>query len=235
MHRRNSRRNSRRTSRRTALALSSAALVAVPLLTACGNEAPHPGAAAVVGSERITVSQLQVRVNEVRAAQRAATGNGRQYEQAIAKSGGLTRSTLNSMVFDRVLHQAATDAGIGITRKQIQDHEAEMARQAGGAKQLRLALLQQYNVAPQRVDEMSRTDLEVLALGKQVGADMQSQNPADQAPFWKALDQASKKLNVDLNPRYGTWDIAKARGRADAKTPWVREVTAAGAEGKQPM
>ncbi|MFF2505232.1 SurA N-terminal domain-containing protein [Streptomyces sp. NPDC058067] len=229
MHRRHS-----RNSRRAALVLTSAAVAAVPLLTACGSDA-HPGAAAVVGSERITVSQLQNRVNEVRDAQQAATKDSAQYEQAIAKSGGLTRSTLSSMVFDRVLHRAATDAGITVTRKQIQAHEAGMAQQTGGVRQMRLALLEQYNIAPQRIDEFARTDIEVMALAQHVGANMQSQSAADQAPFWKALDQASKELNVDLNPRYGTWDITNTHGRADLKTPWVREVTAAGAEGHQTM
>ncbi len=46
-----------------------------------------------------------------------------------------------------------------------------------------------------------------------------------QPAFWKALSTASKELHVDLNPRYGTWDVEKS-SRVDAKTPWVREVTA---------
>ncbi|MFB7714467.1 SurA N-terminal domain-containing protein [Streptomyces sp. NPDC056105] len=213
----------RRNSRRTALVLATAAVAAVPLLTACGDNA-HPGAAAVVGSDRITVSQLENRVNEVRDAQQAATDD-QQYEQAIAKSGSLTRNTLHSMVFDRVLHRAAADAGVTVSRRQVQEREAAMAQQAGGVRQMRLALLQQYNIAPERVADSARTDLEVMGLAQTVGANMQSQSEADQAPFWKALDQASKELNVDLNPRYGTWDIAKSHGRADAKTPWVREVT----------
>ncbi|MER7200458.1 hypothetical protein CG723_36745 [Streptomyces sp. CB01635] len=219
MHRRKS-----SNSRRTAFVLSTAAVAAVPLLTACGSDA-HPGAAAVVGSDRITVSQLENRVNEVRDAQQAATKDDQQYEQAIAKSGGLTRNTLHSMVFDRVLHRAAADAGVTVTRRQIQERKAAMAQQAGGARQLELALLEQYSIAPERIADSARTDLEVMGLAQKVGANMQSQSETDQAPFWKALDQASKELNVDLNPRYGTWDIAKSHGRADAKTPWVREVT----------
>src|SRR6478735_8349089 len=55
--------------RRTALLLTAAIAAAAPLLTACGNDA-HPGAAAVVGGERITVSQLENRVDEVRAGRR---------------------------------------------------------------------------------------------------------------------------------------------------------------------
>ena len=58
--------------RRTALLLAATLATAAPLLTACGDEA-HPGAAAVVGDDRITVSQLENRVNEVRTAQRAAS------------------------------------------------------------------------------------------------------------------------------------------------------------------
>ncbi|MGK5549937.1 SurA N-terminal domain-containing protein, partial [Streptomyces sp. URMC 127] len=52
--------------RRTALSVTAAALLAAaPLLTACGQTA-HPGAAAVVGDDRITVSQLQRQVADVR-------------------------------------------------------------------------------------------------------------------------------------------------------------------------
>ncbi len=45
-----------------------------------------------------------------------------------------------------------------------------------------------------------------------------------QPTFWKALSEASKTLDVDLNPRYGNWDVEKS-SRVDAKTPWLREVT----------
>ncbi|MEV3856765.1 SurA N-terminal domain-containing protein [Streptomyces sp. NPDC050095] len=211
----------RRNSRRTAIALTSAA-VAVPLLTACGGEA-HPGAAAVVGGQRITVSQLESRVNEVRDAQQAATTDSAQYEQAIAKTGGLTRNTLHTMVLDRVLHRAATDEGITVTRKEMQDMRAGLEQQAGGAKQLETAWLAQYSVAPKRLTESLRTEIEAQKLATALGADMQTE--AGKAVFWKALGKASKELNVGLNPRYGAWDVANS-SRVDAKTPWLKQVTA---------
>ncbi|MFK4066152.1 SurA N-terminal domain-containing protein [Streptomyces sp. NPDC029674] len=215
----------RRNSRRTALILSAAALAAAPLLTACGSDA-HPGAAAVVGGDRITVAQLEGRVNEVREAQRAAIPDDAQYSQAIAKSGGLTRSTLHTMVLDKVLHRAATDAGVSVTRRDIQTMRAAMEQQEGGRKALEQSWLQQYGVAPSRLDDSLRTEIEAQKLAKKLNADMQS--PEGQAVFWKALTAASKKLDIDLNPRYGAWDVEKNK-RADAKTPWVREVTDAGA------
>lgn len=211
----------RRNSRRTALVLSAAAIAAVPVLTACGSEA-HPGAAAVVGGQRITVSQLESRVNEVRDAQQTATKNTAQYEQAIAKTGGLTRNTLHTMVLDRVLHRAATDAGITVTRKEMQSMRSGLEQQAGGSKALEIAWLQQYNVPPKRLTESLRTEIEAQKLATALGADMQT--PQGKAAFWKALSNASKELNVDLNPRYGKWDVTK-NSRVDAKTPWLRQIT----------
>ncbi|CCK29559.1 lipoprotein [Streptomyces davaonensis JCM 4913] len=211
MHRRNRR-------RRTALLLS-AAIAAAPLLTACGNDA-HPGAAAVVGDQRITVSQLENRVNEVRAAQRAAVGDEAQYAQAVARTGSLTRDTLHGMVLDRVLHQAAEDAGVTVSRKEIQQMRTGLEQQAGGTEALETAWLQEYGVAPQRLEENLRLQLEAQKLAAALGTD------TSRPEFWKALSEASEKLDVDLNPRYGTWDVQKS-SRVDAKTPWVREVTAA--------
>ncbi|MFE2423103.1 SurA N-terminal domain-containing protein [Streptomyces hokutonensis] len=205
--------------RRTALVLTAVIAAAAPALTACGSEA-HPGAAAVVGGQRITVAQLQSRVNEVRVAQRAAVQDQAQYTRAIATTGGLTRETLYGMVFDQVVHRAAQDADVTVTRKDIQDMRAALAQQAGGSKALEATWLAQYGVPPQRLDENLRLQVEGRKLAAKLGTD------TSQPAFWKALSAASKELHVDLNPRYGTWDVEKS-SRVDAKTPWVREVTAA--------
>jgi outer membrane murein-binding lipoprotein Lpp len=207
--------------RRTALLLS-AAIVAAPLLTACGNDA-HPGAAAVVGGQRITVAQLETRVTEVREAQRAAVPDEAQYEQAIAKTGTLTRDTLHNMVLDRVLHRAAQDEGVTVSRKELQQMRSALEEQTGGAKALEAAWLQEYGIAPERLDENLRLQLEAQKLAAKLGTDT-----ADPA-FWNALAKASKDLDVDLNPRYGSWDVQKS-SRVDAKTPWVREITAPGTQ-----
>ncbi|MFD8005882.1 SurA N-terminal domain-containing protein [Streptomyces mirabilis] len=212
--------------RRTAFVLSAAIVAAAPLLTACGGEA-HPGAAAVVGGRRITVAQLESRVNEVRSAQRAAVKDEAQYEQAIAKTGSLTRDTLHTMVLDQVLDQAAKDAGVSVTRADTQQMRATLEGQAGGAKALETAWLQQYGVVPRRLDDNLRTEIEAQKLAAALGADM---NTTDgKATFWKAMSDASKKLNVDLNPRYGAWDVQKS-SRVDVKTPWLREVTSTGTQ-----
>ncbi|MFE3169020.1 SurA N-terminal domain-containing protein [Streptomyces sp. NPDC059224] len=208
--------------RRTALVLSAAIATAVPFLTACGSDA-HPGAAAVVGGQRITVTQLETRVNEVRQAQRAAVPDEQQYQQVLAATSSLTRDTLHNMVLDQVLHRAAQDAGIGVTRKEIQQMRTGLAQQAGGTRALQNAWLQKYGIAPKRLDDNLRLQLEAQKLAKLLGTD------TSQPAFWKALSKASQELHVDLNPRYGAWDIQKS-SRVDTKTPWVREVTSAGTQ-----
>jgi len=205
--------------RRTALLLTAAIAAAGPLLTACGNDA-HPGAAAVVGDERITVSQLENRVKEVRAAQREAVPDEAQYEQAIARTGSLTRDTLHSMVLDRVLDHAAREAGVSVTPREVQRMRADMEDQAGGAEALERAWLQQYGIPPQRLEENLRLQLKAQKLAEKLGTD------TSRPEFWKALSEAGKELGVDINPRYGTWDVNKS-SRVDARTPWLRDVTSA--------
>ncbi|WP_317447872.1 SurA N-terminal domain-containing protein [Streptomyces collinus] len=203
--------------RRTALVLSAAIAAAAPLLTACGSEA-HPGAAAVVGGQRITVAQLEGRVNEVREAQRAAVPDETQYQQVLASTGSLTRDTLHNLVLDRVLHRAARDEGIAVTRKEVLQMRAGLEQQAGGAKGLQTTWLQKYGIAPERLDDNLRLQLEAQKLAAKLGTD------TSQPAFWKALSKASDELHIDLNPRYGSWDVQKS-SRVDATTPWVREVT----------
>ncbi|MCX5048710.1 MULTISPECIES: SurA N-terminal domain-containing protein [unclassified Streptomyces] len=208
--------------RRTALLLTAAIAAAAPALTACGNDA-HPGAAAVVGGQRITVAQLETRVNEVRTAQRAAVKDQAQYKQAVEQTGGITRDTLHGMVLDRVLHRAARDSGVSVTAMEVQRMRSGLEQQVGGSKALETAWLQQYGVAPKRLDDNLRLQLEAQKLARTLGTD--TSKPA----FWNALSKASRELHVDLNPRYGVWDVQKS-SRVDAKTPWVREVTATGTQ-----
>ncbi|WP_367322595.1 SurA N-terminal domain-containing protein [Streptomyces sp. HUAS ZL42] len=208
--------------RRTALLLSAVIVAAGPLLTACGSDA-HPGAAAVVGGERITVSQLENRVKEVRAAQRAAVPDETQYSQAIAQTGGLARDTLHGMVIDLVLQRAAQDAGVTVSRNEIQKLRDELEKQTGGPQALEAAWLQQYGIPPQRLDDNLRLQLEAQKLAEKNGIQTN-----DQA-FLDVLSEASEELNVELNPRYGSWDVKKV-ARVNAETPWVRDVTSSGTQ-----
>jgi hypothetical protein len=203
--------------RRTALALSAATLVAAPLLTACGSEA-HPGAAAVVGGERINVATVQAQASDVRSAQLTAA----QSEELVKKSGQLSRAKLHSLIFDRVLDRAAKDAGVSVSRKEIQQIRAAAAAQSGGDKGLRTVMLEQRWVAPGQIMDDLRKEVQLPKLAEALGADLQT--PAGQQAVGKALTEASKALHIDVNPRYGSWDDEKVQ-LSTYKAPWITQVT----------
>ncbi|MEV8452591.1 SurA N-terminal domain-containing protein [Streptomyces sp. NPDC052095] len=203
--------------RRTALTVSAALLVGVPTLAACGSET-HPGAAAVVGGERIEVSALQGQVAAVRAAQNET----KDATQLVDKSGQLGRAKLHSMIFDRVLDRAAADAGVTVDRAEIQQMRKAAEAQTGGATGLRTVMLQQSWVAPGQIDAVLREQVQLTKLAATLGVDLQQ--PAGQQAVSEALGKASKALRVDVNPRYGTWDSKQAQ-LATYKAPWITQVT----------
>jgi hypothetical protein len=211
--------------RRTALTVSAALLAGAPLLTACGSQA-HPGAAALVGGDRIEVSTLQGQVAAVREAQR----DSKDASQLIDKSGQLSRAKLHGMIFDRVLDRAARDAGVTVSRNEIQQMRKAAAAQSGGEAQLRTAMLQQSWVAPDQIDAVLREQVQLTKLAQALGADLQQ--PEGQKAVGDALSKASKELKVDVNPRYGAWDDKQTQ-LANYKAPWIKQVTmpaGAGAE-----
>jgi hypothetical protein len=205
--------------RRTSLSLSAAVavLVAAPLLTACGSEA-HPGAAAVVGGERITMGQVQSQVRAVRAAQNESDRSA----ELIRNTEQLTRGTVSSLVFERVLERAAEDAGVTVNRAEIQRAREEAERNVGGPEELEAMMLQQRAVAPDEIDRAVRSQLLVQKLAEKLGANLQT--PQGQQEITQALTEASEELDVAVNPRFGAWDD-KQITLTDTKEPWIRNVS----------
>ncbi|MFF9073680.1 SurA N-terminal domain-containing protein [Streptomyces sp. NPDC014735] len=205
--------------RRTALTVSASAalLVGTPLLTACGSQA-HPGAAALVGGDRIEVSTVQGQVAAVREAQ----SRSRDVDQLIDKSGQLGRAKLHGLIFDRVLDRAARDAGVTVERSEVQEMRKAAVAQSGGEERLRAAMLQQSWVAPDQIDAVLREQVQLSKLAEALGADLRQ--PEGQKIVGDALSKASKALKVDVNPRYGTWNDQQTQ-LADYKAPWISQVT----------
>ncbi|MCP9211310.1 SurA N-terminal domain-containing protein [Streptomyces sp. NEAU-Y11] len=193
--------------RRTALSVSaaSALLLAAPLLTACG-EAPRAGAAAVVDGDRITVSQLQAQVKDVRDAQRGSA----KADQLLAAGGRLSQDTLIRMIQFRVIERAGQDNGVTVTRREVQRARAAAERQAGGGAALRALYLEQ-GIAPDTIDEAVRMDLTRSALLRKLGT----------AKVNTVFAGTSKALHIDVNPRYGKWDDDQGTA-VIAKEAWLR-------------
>lgn len=212
---------------RSALTVSGAAalLVAAPLLTACGNDA-HPGAAAVLGGERISMGELQGKVNAVRDAQRDAPGGA----QMIKGSGQLTRATLDGLIRDRIVKQAAKDAGVSVTRREIGEVRNELEKQAGGSKKLERAVLQQQAIAPGEIDNRLRMQLLVDKIAEKDGIDLRS--PQGQSRLNATFSKTARAMKVSVNPRYGKWD-GKKSNLSNATESWVRDISGRKAERQQ--
>ncbi|MEU3689623.1 SurA N-terminal domain-containing protein [Streptomyces narbonensis] len=206
-----------RRDRRIALSVS-AALLAAPLLTACGSDA-HPGAAAVVGGERIEVSTLQAQVKDVRAAQAASP----QAAQLLGTSGDLNRRKLNGLIFDRVVNKVAADNGVTATRAELQQTRAAFVRQSGGEDRLAAVLLQEQGVAPDQIDGVVRRNVLMNKIAAKLGI---TETPEGQEKLTKVFTAASKALDIDVNPRFGAWDDAQVQldGAYDG-APWLRQVS----------
>lgn len=205
--------------RRSALTVSTAAalLLAAPLLTACGNDA-HPGAAAVVDGDRISMGQLQAKVEAVRNAQSASP----QGAQMIQRSGQLTRVTLDNMIRQEVVKRAAKDAGVSVSRRDTQQGRTLFEKQSGGSKAFKAMLLQQQAVAPSGIDDRVWLELAVREIAKSSGIDLQT--PEGGEKLTAKFAEASKKMHIDVNPRYGKWDSGKA-ALTGTKTSWLNDVT----------
>jgi hypothetical protein len=195
-------------------------LAAAPLLTSCGT--PHAGAAAVVGGTQIPVSAVQTRVDAVRAAQEKSP----QAAELIQASSDLQRNTVHSLVQQSVIARAAEDAGVSVSRREVQRARAAAELEVGGQAQLEAQLLRTYAMLPSDIDESIRTDLLMRGIAARHGADPQTVE--GQAVVLKVLRETSDELHVEVNPRYGSWDAAKLSLGA-AKEPWVKTVTKANA------
>ncbi|MFE9848960.1 SurA N-terminal domain-containing protein [Streptomyces sp. NPDC005576] len=214
--------------RRTALTLSAAVLLAAPVLTACGSEA-HPGAAAIVGGQRIEVSTLQSDVAEVRSAQQKSP----QAAQLVKGSGQLPRAALHRLIFGQVLDRAADDAGVTVSRKELQQVRRAAVAQYGGEDALAATLLQERWISPEQIDGDLRQEVQLPKLAAALGADLQS--PEGTKKVTDALAKASKSLHIDVNPRYGAWDNQQIR-LGTYESPWLAkaagtDATASGGDG----
>lgn len=199
--------------RRTAAAVL--ALCAAGALTACSSGPAHPGAAAVVGNDRITVATLQ---SHVSAFQSAAAGNS----TALQKSG-VSERTLALLVSDQLVDQALAREGGSVTEGQIQQVEAAYLQQAGSVQALQQAVVDNLQLAPADLELYAHLQAGQVLLVQAAGVDPSS-STADSA-LQQIISKASDEIGVTVNPRYGSWD-AKALTLAAANQPWLKTASA---------
>jgi parvulin-like peptidyl-prolyl isomerase len=163
---------------RRVLGVALAAVAAVPLLAAC---ATSPGAAATVGSHRISVTGLQSQV-------RTALANPKAASQFGKDRAGFTRQVLAQSIGEQIIAAAAQAHHVTATPKDIAAQLAAFTQQAGGAAQLKLQAAQ-GGVPPAALNQIVRSDALQNKLGDALVADVPVNPSQLQAAYTKNIAQ----------------------------------------------
>lgn len=119
---------------------------------------------------------------------------------------GLASATTQRLVQDALFAAKAAELGVEVTQGQIEAGLAELAAQNGGQEALEQAALQ-AGIAPASLEDFVRTGILFREIGEKLdyAADATAQAELTRAE----LTAYSADIDVQVAPRYGTWDDAQ--------------------------
>jgi foldase protein PrsA len=150
---------------RTPRLLAAATGLALLLLSGCGDGELRPGAAAIVGDERIATTELQELVER-----------GLSDPQAAQQLGGdrqaYQRQALARLINRAVMEKAAEERGITVSEGDVDAQLESFAQQAGGRETLEQQAAQS-GIAPQDLERFVRDIVLDQALGDALTEDVE--------------------------------------------------------------
>lgn len=182
--------------RRTVLSVAVAGS-AVAALAACNTA---PGAAAIIGGQQISNSQVTAYVRD-------ALSNA-SYASNAPDAATLARKELSLRIQQTLFEAQAAQDGVTVTDANVNSAIQQIENQAGGKKALDSQALQS-GIAPSDIPANVRISLLVDALARKAGVSDPTSTQGQQeasAIAVRALQVQSKRLGVRVNPRYGAWD-----------------------------
>ena len=175
-------------------------VVSALLLTGCSQV----GAAATVGSTKITQATVQASVDAIIAAR-----NGVDTSQMQLETGEtLNRSQLRFHLITLLFREVGKELKITVTKAEIDTRRQSIITQVGGEASLPNALvgagiaandLDQYIEAISYSDKISQAITAGGVAQDQVSGEIQ-----------KLVAAKAKEIGVTVNPRYGKWDAVNA-------------------------
>lgn len=182
--------------RRTVLSAAVAGLAAAAL-AGCNTA---PGAAAIIGNQRISNAQVTGYVRD------ALSNAG--YASSVPDPAALARKELSLRIQQALFEAQAAQEGVSVSDANVNSTIQQLEAQAGGKKALDSQALQS-GIAPSDIATNVRVNLLVDALARKAGVSdptsTQGQQQAN-AIAVRALQTQSARLGVRVNPRYGAWD-----------------------------
>ena len=184
------------------------------LLTGCSNV----DAALTMGDTKITTAELQATADLILAERSKVDTSQMQLDTGEV----LLRNQLNFQLLLAGFSEIAKELDIRVTSSEIAGRRAEIVEQVGGAEALPAALVS-ASIAPGDFDGYIRA---MLTTQKLTEALIQTGVPeADTQTRVQQLFVAKvNELKVEVNPRYGAWDVATgqivaANAAGDVVTP----------------
>ena len=189
-----------RRARRT-LAAGLVLVVMGPGLVGCSTD--RVGTAALIEGRTVSVDDLQARTQEHLAV--VAGGD----------AGDAQRALLQRMIVSAAIDAAARDAGVRVRAGQIASERDAVLESVSGRKGLirTLAQSQQPTVlAPGDIDRWIKDRLLFRAIAEEIaGGPLSAEAPETEQAITEAneaLRAAGEQIDVEVSPRYGTWDPA---------------------------
>jgi parvulin-like peptidyl-prolyl isomerase len=185
------------TSRVRPLALLAAAAAAAVGLSGCNTS---PGAAALVGSDRISTVSLQHAVDRALADPQADS-------QIVSDRVGFTRTELGRLINNRIVAAAAAAHNVTASPTDVDQAISQFAQQSGGLKQL-------YQQAAQ--SGIPKSDLRTVLLYYVLEQKLADALVANQ-PVTQAQLQAAYTQNIDqFDQVHSAHILVKTKGQADS-------------------
>ena len=172
------------------------AAVAASVLVLSGCASATPGAAAVVGNERISERDLTEQVEQVLRAQ------GRPVDSA---SEALVVTTLDRMITTQLVEQLAAENEVVVTQGELDATIANYVEASGGREAFQNTLLAQ-DLAPDDIDELFSVNLLAQKMG--VLFDPSGTPETQSSAIFAAVAAYSEEVGTTVSPRYGQWDPA---------------------------
>lgn len=156
--------------------------------------------AASVGDTQISLDQLQTQVDSI-LAERAKVDTS---QMQLQEGEELTRSQLSFLISNVIIEAIADDAGIEISKSDLDAYKIEIYQNIGGEEMLPSVLVNAA-IAPEGLDAALRRDL-ILQKLTTAASEAGSDDAAVNSLIQKLFNDKANELKISINPRYGVWD-----------------------------
>ena len=171
-------------------------VLAALLLTSCSSM----NSGITVGDKEFSISDIQKPVDEILEARKSVDTSQMQ----LASGADLIRNQAQFAIISVLLDQIASDMKINFTSADIATRRTEIVAQVGGEQGLPTALVSS-NLATSNLEPYIKVRLIIDKLTSnfiEVGASPEQASEG----VSRLIVAAAKKLGVEINPKYGTWN-----------------------------